>query len=333
MATLFERDQSGKYESWEEIVANVEAEQTPLCSMIPKGMKPVDVIDNWQAEAYPDVGLGGVPDGKDAQNFESTNRKRLQGVIQKVWHNPAVSDLATEMKVHGISNELSHQVAISMKMLKRKMESRVGSDMDCRPEDDGINGYETRGVGSWLSTSAQGNLPVPTEFRPSADAVKENVALSTITEAQFREMLSSAFKVTNGSNHLQGFVGIDMKNQIDNWTSYQDDVTGKIPVRSLNDKASLRQLIQVVERIQLSGGTVDLHPTNWLFRNADGSASDATYKSGVFLQMDMWKLSYVRKPRVVKLDYKGGGEKRIVDAIYMLKCLNPLGQLMAKCTS
>ena len=147
-----------------------------------------------------------------------------------------------------------------MKMLKRKMESRVGSDMDCRPEDDGINGYETRGVGSWFSTSAQGNLPVPTEFRPSIDAVKENVALSTITEAQFREMLSSAFKVTNGSNHLQGFVGIDMKNQIDNWTSYQDDVTGKIRC-SLNDKASLRQLIQVVERIQLSGGTVDLHPT------------------------------------------------------------------------
>ena len=38
MATLFERDQSGKYESWEEIVANVEAEQTVLFHDS-KGMK------------------------------------------------------------------------------------------------------------------------------------------------------------------------------------------------------------------------------------------------------------------------------------------------------
>lgn len=332
MATLFERDQTGKYESWEEVVANVEAESCPMTSMMPKGKKPVDVIDNWQAEAYPEVGLKGVPDGKDAETFESTNRKRLQGVIQKVWHNPSVSDLAGEVKVHGIGNEMSHQVAIAMKLLKRKMEARIGSEQDCRTEDDGTRGYETRGAGLWLDTDAQTTLPVPSEFRPSSDVSKEG-AMTACTEALLKGMLSSAFKVTNGQNHLNGFIGIDLKDQFDAFTAYQDDVASKTAVRSLNQNASVRQLIQVVDRIMLGGGSIDLHPTNWLYRDENGAATTATYKSLLALQLSMWKVSYVRAPRVVPLDYKGGGQKRIVDAIFILKCLNPLGQLRYKATS
>lgn len=333
MATMFEKDQVGKYESWEEVVANIEAELNPFTSMVAKGTKPADVIHNWLSEVYGDVDQKGVPDGKDADKFNSQARKRLQGVIQKIWHNVSVSDIAGEVKLHGVGSELARQIATAMKMLKRKMEMRCCSDLDCNDQDNGTDGYETRGAGSWLSPSEQSNLPVPSDLRPSTDVAKVDVALDTITEAAFRTMISANFKVTNGSNHYTGFVGIDLKDVFDTWTAYQDTVTGKTAVRSLNASPQTKQLIQVIDRLQFSGGTVDLHPTNWLFHDINGAATDYTHRSGLFLQMAMWKLHYTRKPRVKPLENKGGGEKRIVDAIFMLSCLNPLGQMMIKSNS
>lgn len=333
MATMFERDQTGKYESWEEVVANVEAEETPFTSMIAKGQKPVDVIDNWQAKKYPKVGHKGVADGKDAEEFDNVGRKRLQGVIQKTWKNPGVSDLAGEVKVHGIPDEMKGQVADALKLVKRQMEQRMCSNVDSRSEDDGERGYETRGALKWLSPTAQSDLPVPADYRPTTGEVKVDVAMDTITEMAFRTMMTSAYKLRRGSKHLTGFVGIDLKNQMDDWTAFQTDVSGKTAVRSLSMNAAGKQLIQVVDRLQFSAGTIDLHPTTYLAIDLDGEDTVYTHRSGMFLDMNMWKMSYVRTPRVVPLPYKGGGQKAIVDAIFILKCLNPLGHLAALCNS
>lgn len=333
MATMFEKDQVGKYESWEEVVANIEAELTPFTSMIPKGMKPADVIHNWLSEVFGNVDQKGIPDGKDADTFNSQARKRLQGVIQKIWHNVAISDIAGEVKLHGVKNELAHQIAVAMKMLKRKLEMRCSSDLECNDQDDGTNGYATRGAGKWLDPSEQATLPVPASLRPSTDVSKIDIALNTVTEAMFKGMIGANFKVVNGDTHYTGLVGIDLKNVFDNWTAYQDTVSGKTAVRSLNNSPQTKQLIQVVDRLQFSGGTVDLHPTNWLFRDINGAETAYTHRSGLFLKKDMWKLHYTRAPRVKPLENKGGGEKRIVDAIFLLTCLNPLGQMMIKSNS
>lgn len=50
MAMLFEYNQVGKRESLSDIIAMVDAKDTPVASMIPKGKKPGNTYLQWQAD-------------------------------------------------------------------------------------------------------------------------------------------------------------------------------------------------------------------------------------------------------------------------------------------
>jgi hypothetical protein len=326
---IMERNMVGKYESWEEVIVNVDAGQTPYTSMATKQHKPVDVIDNWQVESYDDSPIRGVPDGKDASDFRGQQRKRIKGVIQKTWHNPGVSDLATEVKVHGNpQGEMARQIAKSLVQVKRQIEKRNLSALDQRDTDDGTRGYETRGNFSWLDVDAQDTLPVPDGFRPTS-ACYYSGTLANFTETQFKTMQRAGFKLRKGPTKLDGFCGIDLLQKFADFRDYADDVASMTTTRSLNMSAEARALINVVQRLETQAGTVDLHPVSFLKHDLEGVEQDGTHLSGLFLDMSMFAVNWIRKPRVLRLEYKGGGEKAIVDAIWMNKCLNPLGHLAA----
>lgn len=112
MPMLYERNQVGVRESLADLIANVEAQSTPITSMAHKRKKPKKSIHDWQVKAYPVTGHKGVMDGKDADNFSHNPRERLHSVMQKTWHNPAVSDFAEESEVAGEpKGEMAAQVA------------------------------------------------------------------------------------------------------------------------------------------------------------------------------------------------------------------------------
>ena len=82
----------------------------------------------------------------------------------------------------------------------------------------------------------------------------------------------------------------------------------------------------------LDTGKIKLHLSAHAMTDAEtGEDSDYTHRSGIFSDMKMLWLRFTRKPRVRRLEDKGGGPRAIVDAIFMYGCDNP-AQLMAVLT-
>jgi hypothetical protein len=175
---------------------------------------------------------------------------------------------------------------------------------------------------------------VPEAFRPAA-AQQYTGTLANLTETAFKAMASSAFKERKGPAKMLGVVGIDLKEAFDAWLSYRTDVSGKLQIQTTNQDAKSKTYMECVDRIVLSSCEIDLMVSSFLLYSSSTTAEESasTHKSGLFVVKDMWSFDYMRAPRVVKLPYLGGGHKAIVDAIFMLRCLNPLGQFSAKIAS
>jgi len=331
MAALFEVDQVGKRDSLADLVSCVEAEACPFSSMMQKRSKPSQRLHHWQAKNYPRPDHVGVVDGKDAENFSHNPREELYARSQKLWQLPAVSDFAEESEVAGVPRgEMAEQVADSLVGLKRGIEMRVSSNDESQADNGNDKGGETRGIFCWVQNGAQTDLPVPVSFRTPSASIHTGTN-AALTETVFKELMRSAYKQRKGASKLDGFCGVDLKGVITEWSGYQDNVTSKTAVRTLSQDADKKMLLSVVDRLVLDTGTVDLHLTSFNYTDpATGADSAYTHKSGIFVDMSMVALAFTRKPRVVKLEYKGGGYKAIVDAIVMLMMDNPLGHVAVK---
>lgn len=330
MAGMFETDQVGKIPDLADIVSNVESEECPFTSMIPKLNKPLQAMQTWQLEQYPTDGHAGVMDGADADEFQSTPRSEAQGRSQKVWNNPAVSDFAGEAKIAGLSKgEMANQIAKSLVRTKKIIERRCLSNEECSI-DNGVDvPNETRGIFRWLQAAAQSVYPVPEAFRVPSACIISGALAATVTEAAFKTASRAAFKQRKGKRNTHGFVGIDLKAVFSDWAVYTATVSNFEAVRQFNADMANKTIQMSIDILDMDTGKVTLHPTSYLYTNeADGSDSAHTHRSGVFVDMDMLGLGYTRWPSVKRLENKGGGERAIVDAIFAMICRNPLGSIV-----
>jgi len=333
MPALFEKNQVGKRESLADLIACAEATTTPFSSMLKKRPKVDNMLHTWQVKKLKKSGHKGVMDGKDAENFTSNGRKMLEMYAQKVWDLPAVSDLAEESDVAGIKSEMKEQIQDAIIAVKTGIEQRCLSDEECQADDGVSKAYETRGMGKWIMNTAQAVKPVDEAFRTPAASIYSG-AVASLTETAFKALCASMYKQRMKPTKLHGFVGIDLKSQISGYGSYQDDVGSATAVRTFNQDASKKALITVIDRLVLDTGEIDLHLTANIMANATtGEASAYTHKSGFFVDMDYVGMAYQRLPRVVKLEYKGGGYRAIVDAIFLFMCDNPLMHMAVKSNS
>jgi len=58
-----------------------------------------------------------------------------------------------------------------------------------------------------------------------------------------------------------------------------------------------------------------------------GAATNFTTRSGVGVDLSMWEICFIDNPAKYDLEDKGGGPRGYHDEVYILKCLNPLGQV------
>jgi len=326
MPALNEATQVGTVESWEEVIVCADAPNTPFMSLLPKAKKTSDnIITSSQVKSYRKPRTTGVPDGQDANNPTSKPRKLIDSCIMKTWQEPAVTDIRQEVDVHSVTDEFAQQIADAMELTKHSIEASCLSANDMNDSEPGLR---TRGAYSYLSPTAQATRPVPTGYRPAAQYTG---TAANLTETAFKALCQTAYKERRKKVNMLGLVGIEQKELFDTWHSYRTDISGKHGIRSVNQNASDRTFIECVDRLEFSSCTIDLMLSSFLrFALADEAEPVARRdKSGIFIVKDMWSFDYMRAPRVVKLPYLGGGHKAIVDAIFELRCLNPLGQFSA----
>jgi hypothetical protein len=325
MPQLLERNQTGKIQSYEELVAVADMGALPITSMLPKGKKLTDSTHTWQLEEYDDEESDheGIPDGVDVTDVEHNGRESTSMCWQYFRRAYGISTLAGQTQVHGVKNEMARQVLSNTIIFKRKMEKRFASDAEARTTDDGTRGYETRGMFKWLQNAAQDVLPVPENFRPQAPYTG---TLANLSEDAFKAMMRNAFIERNGKVKLKGFVGIDLKEAIGSFLTYRTDKSGKTAVQSVNATRESKTFLECVDRIVTDSGEVDLFAHAFLRCGTNGLRSAGSHKSGLFVDINMWALNWNMAPQTKDLEDRGGGPKKYIHALATLMCKNPLGQ-------
>jgi hypothetical protein len=229
--------------------------------------------------------------------------------------------------------EMAAQVADAFVTAGQIIERRCLSGSDTAEENAPTQAYETRGIFSWLQATAQTTFPVPEEFRPNSGQIYSST-LAAFGETELLALAAAAAKRRKGPTTLKGFVGIDLKNKISNFTRYDATVSNFTNVRRFNQNADDKAIVNVIDRLVLDTGTIELHVSFFLKTAvADGEDTANTHLSGAFIDMDMVGLSYTRLPRVFKLPYQGGGHKAVVDAIFLHQVDNPVGMFSADIAS
>ena len=325
MPALFERTQVGKREDLADYISLVDARDTPITSLIPKGNKPGNTLLNWQADSMPAAQSSGSVDGVDVTSYSNLNENRavLQNYIQVFQRAIRVSPLAVDVSnVAGLRDELAGMVAKGIKLTKRDIELTISSDNDAQA-DNGTVPYLTRGLGEWIKNGAQSVLPVNSNYRTPTASIN-TTATASFTESDAQGVLTSIYGQTGSFKEYDCVVGTSLKRAFSNLlfttgitTTSTVGVTGSgaTAVRTFSRDANSDAYIASVDIFEGDFGRLKLHPSLFLpnaFR-------------GYVLDMELLELRYTNLPEVTELPDAGGGPARLIKAVAGLVCKNPLG--------
>jgi hypothetical protein len=328
MPSLTSRNQPGRREDISDVIAVVDARQTEVSSMIPKGPEPTNPLMSWQMDDYLEPQIVGVVEDKDRTEFENhVGRVPLSGRIQITERAPKVSRIAQKVSdVAGVGRkkEFAKSVAKAITVAKRDIECRILCDDDSQ-EDNGVVGYETRGLFRWASATPQADLPVPENARTPATSIFTG-AWSTLNEQTLREtILGSIWDETGTMGNFQMVVGRQLKALITGWTIYAPNVASNTVIRTFqsSDATVLRAS---VDRIEGDFGSLELRTSPWLRRDLDLSIQankDIAQRSGIIFDADNLEIRYNERPNFRAFEDQGGGPRGLVEAIWGLVVFAP----------
>lgn len=339
MAGIYDSDKTSALKIAElgDTIFVAESEKTPFARLLPRGKKPVQMLCSWPVQAYPRRGFGGTVDGTDISSFNSVNRDTIEAygmwMMTEGW---MVSKLANLTAAAGVpvGKEKAHQARMDALVLAQMIERQLLSDSDTVLESRPGTAYVSRGAFSWLQSGAQTTKPVPASYRPSSSCVYSG-ALASLTATQFENMLEAAANAKRAPVNLTGYVGISLKRQMTDWAVHDTEASATDKaLRSYTISASEKKLIRTVDMFEFDSGSVVTFPSWYaLCDSSTGENTAYTSKSGIFVDLDMWELCFMEEPASYEEPQKSGGPRGYNSAVYILKCLNPLGQMMVKTNS
>ena len=318
MAALFERSQVGKREDLADYITLVDAKDTPVTSMIPKGNKPGNTLLQFQADNMPTAVSTGSVDGVDVSSYENLNSGRavLTNYVQVFQRAIRVSPLSVDVSiVAGLRDELAGMVAKGIKTLKRDMELTICSD-NAAQVDNGTVPYLTKALGVWIANAAGTVAPIPTAYLTPSSSIN-TTATASFAETDAQGVLTSIYGQTGQMKTYDTVVGPTLKRAFSNllYTATASGTNAYAAIRTLQRDAFSDTISSSVDLFEGDFGSLRLHPT--LF--------NANAFRGYVLDMDLLELRYTNLPQVTELPDAGGGPARLIKAVAGLVCKNPLG--------
>jgi hypothetical protein len=331
MAGLLEITQTGKREDFADVIAMVDMKSTPFTSACPKGGEPANTIYDWQMDAYDDPVLGGIIDGKDVLDTDYINpaakRAKAHGRIQKFRKAFMISDMAQNVSdVAGIGKKGEKQRAVkkSILELKRSMEATFCSDQDSQADDGATNAYLTRGVGRWITSVPQIDLPCPPAFMTPATSIISSTTATTL-EDDLNAAMESIYQQSGQQKDFDLICGTALKKRFSSFAAWVPNGVSTVPLRRFNQDADSKAIINTVDFWQGDFGSVKLILSLFLAKDATGgSAANIMNGRGYLIDWDQFELRYNRMPAYQDNPDLGGGPRGYVDAICGLVVYNPL---------
>lgn len=313
-----------------------ESEITPFSRLLPRGSEPKQMLSTWPLQKYPTRAFSGTLDGTDKATFSATNRDPCESygmwMMSDGW---MVTKIANLTYAAGVGKaERAKQVADDSLLFAQQIERQLLSTDDTTVESLPTVAYKSRGAFSWLQTAAQSTKPVPASYRPAA-AAHYSGALSAFLPTNMETMLEESATQKKAPVDLTGYVGIKLKTQMSTWAQRDSTVSATNQnLQSFNINQSEKKLMRIVDFFEFDSGMVRTIPS-WFLRcsNSDGSNTDYTPRSGLFVDLSMWEIAFLQSPASYVEPPKSGGPRGYHDAVYILKCLNPLGQNMVESNS
>ncbi len=323
---------TGKREELADLIALVDAKDTPFTSMAKKGSKPGNTLFRWQADSLPTPKMTGTVDGTDVTSYENyvkdgttTYRAELSNYIQifrrAVRVSPLTQDIST---VAGVRDELANNVAKGIQALKRDMEVTLCSNNGAQA-DNGTVPYLTRGLHKWLQPSASKDtvLPVIDQFcTPTAN--RSTVGTAALTESVVQNVLTGIYSQTGQYRDYDALVGTALKRAFTNLVFTTAQGTGTAPmtaIRTLNRESDSSSYISSVDVFEGDFGKLRLHPSHYL----NATAGVGSTFAGYVIPFDQVEVRYGGNVAgVTSLTNNGGGEARMIEAVAGLCVYNPL---------
>lgn len=333
MANLTEPSfSSGKREELADLIALVDAKDTPFTSMAKKGSKPGNTLFRWQADRLPTPKTTGTVDGTDVTSYENyvkdgsnVYRAELSNYIQIFRRAVRVSPLTQDISVvAGVRDELANNVAKGIQALKRDMESTFCGTQGAQL-DNGTVAYQTRGLDKWLQPSGSVDtvLPYDTQFAtPSAN--RTTVGTAALTEQVVQNVLTGIYTQTGQYRDFDLLCGSGLKRAFTNLAYTTTQGTGTAPmtaIRTLNRESDAQNYISSVDVFEGDFGKLRLHPSHFL--RVSGGVGNTF--GGYVIPFDQVEVRYGGNVAgVTALPNAGGGEARLIEAVAGLCVYNPL---------
>ena len=334
MANLTEPSfSSGKREELADLIALVDAKDTPFTSMAKKGSKPGNTLFRWQADRLPTPVTTGTIDGTDVTSYENyvkdgatTYRAELSNYIQIFRRSVRVSPLTQDIStVAGVRDELANNVAKGIQAIKRDMESTFCGTQGAQL-DSGSVPYITRGLDKWLKPTATVDtvLPYNTQFATPAANRNTTATTATLTETHVQDVLTGIYTQTGQYRDFDLLCGSALKRAFTNLAYTTAQGTGTAPmtaIRTLNRESDSQSYISSVDVFEGDFGKLRLHPSHFL-QVASGVGKTTC---GYVIPFDQVEIRYGGNVAgVTALPNAGGGEARMIEAVAGLCVYNPL---------
>jgi hypothetical protein len=314
----------GNQENWAQYITNVEMLNTPFLDWLPVGDKPVNVIYNYQADRYAPPRQNSHVDGKPWTNFKDAGegRARLKALIQWFDNTVSVSKLTEDVSnIAGVPDEMARDIPKKLKEMGRDMETNWLEDWDCREDDKAMNGYLSRAVGSWISSTQQALYPVDPNFLTPSGQIN-STASGSLTENMIRDIIMNIGITIKSNDPISLFCGPKLKRAFSDFQFYLPSSTSTVQSAvhwnsNMDDQKILRSVDTYI------GDTAPMNLILSYYLAAINGTSTMQQWRGYFLHQSRWEVRWNQKPKVYRPEFKGGSYEAAMDAICMLVCRNP----------
>jgi len=328
---MYEKDQPMKIAELGDTIFIAESSKTPFTRLIKTGPAPKQMAASWPAQAWPKRGFGGTLDGTDKSSWSKTTREEIEAYAMWFMSDGwLASKLANLTATAGVGKkEKAKQMTDDGLLFALQIEKQFLSSYDTAKEAAPTTAFRSRGAFSWLSAAAQTVKPVPSDLRPVA-ACNYAGTLANFTSAQVKTMMEAAATQISQPVDLTGFVGIKLKQKMSDYAQHDTDVASETALQRFSMDVKEKAFMHIVDFFSFDSGNIKT-VTNWNLyaEEATGEANDETTRSGIFVALSMWQKRWLQAPMAFIEPPKSGGPRGYHDAVGILACDNPQGQMRA----
>lgn len=296
-------------------LTRIEPEVTPMFSMLKKGKAPAASYTEWVVDDLDDPDLTAQDEGADVTSYENpgVNRARLGNYVMRMQRSWTVSDLEVKVDDAAVSNQVAEAKAKKLLEHRRDMASWIGSDSDM----DAGSPAKARGLGSWISNSAQSTNPVPAAYRTPANSIDATAAAS-FDESKVNGVLESIYQQTGSLNNFKLFCGTSLKKEFSDFSR-----TGAANgVFRVNQDVESNKITKNVLVYESDFGSVDIIPDLFLARDGNSTVQGMR---GYVIDPSLVEVAFVDGPAHYEQADEGGGPRGYYKSWFTLRVKNPLG--------